>query len=209
MIPGRGIIAVLESKRILAGNIALLEENHIEGIEKVLSEVTDFVSEGCTIIYVAIEGKAVGFISLADTLRPDAPNVVSEIRVAGAIPVLLTGDHENVAKTIATSLSIREFHAACLPEDKLKFITSYQEKKEKVCSRGLFRCYRAFALKKQKKGDPDARIAVRFSISRQPCRGATEEKRRAPGKGRRVHGRRLLLSAPPAWRDWTRLCPCR
>ena len=136
MIPGRGIVAVLESKRILAGNIALLEENHIEGIEEVLSEVTDFVSEGCTIIYVAIEGKAVGFISLADTLRPDALNVVSEIRVAGAIPVLLTGDHEKVAKTIATSLSIREFHAACLPEDKLKFITSCQEKKEKVCMIG-------------------------------------------------------------------------
>ena len=136
MIPGRGIIAVLESKRILAGNIALLEENHIEGIEKVLSEGTDFVSEGCTIIYVAMEGKAVGFISLADTLRPDALNVVSEIRVAGAIPVLLTGDHEKVAKTIATSLSIREFHAACLPEDKLKFIMTYQEKKEKVCMIG-------------------------------------------------------------------------
>ena len=136
MIPGRGIVAVLESKRILAGNIALLEENRIEGIEEVLSEGTDFVSEGCTIIYVAMEGKAVGFISLADTLRPDAPNVVSEIRVAGAIPVLLTGDHENVAKTIATSLSIREFHAACLPEDKLRFITTCQEKKEKVCMIG-------------------------------------------------------------------------
>ena len=73
MIPGRGIVAVLESKRILAGNIALLEENRIEGIEEVLLEVTAFVSEGCTIIYVAMEGKAVGFISLADTLRPDAP----------------------------------------------------------------------------------------------------------------------------------------
>lgn len=136
MIPGRGIVAVLESKRILAGNIALLEENRIEGIEEVLSEGTDFVSEGCTIIYVAMEGKAVGFISLADTLRPDALNVVSEIRGTGAIPVLLTGDHENVAKTIATSLSIREFHAACLPEDKLRFITTCQEKKEKVCMIG-------------------------------------------------------------------------
>ena len=50
--------------------------------------------------------------------------------------MLLTGDHENVAKTIATSLSIREFHAACLPEDKLKFIMTYQEKKEKVCMIG-------------------------------------------------------------------------
>ncbi len=51
-------------------------------------------------------------------------------------PVLLTGDHENAAATIAGQLHIEEVHANCLPEDKLRWIKQYQEKKEAVCMIG-------------------------------------------------------------------------
>lgn len=51
-------------------------------------------------------------------------------------PVLLTGDHENAATEIAKQIHIKEVHANCLPEDKLKWIASYQEKKEAVCMIG-------------------------------------------------------------------------
>ena len=53
-----------------------------------------------------------------------------------AEPVLLTGDHENVANTIAEKLHIKEVHANCLPEDKLNWIDHYQKKKEAVCMVG-------------------------------------------------------------------------
>ena len=136
MIPGRGIIAMLEGKQILAGNIQMLEQYHVEGIKTVSSAAAFVLSKGCTAIYLAVDGVASGFIALADTLRPDAQSVMHDIREAGASPVLLTGDHKAAAENIATALSMQEFHADCLPEDKLKFITQYQETNEKVCMIG-------------------------------------------------------------------------
>ena len=60
-----------------------------------------YVDDGCTVTWLAVDGKAAGFIALSDTLRPDAEKTVAGIRDAGVSPVLLTGDHENAARFIA------------------------------------------------------------------------------------------------------------
>ena len=126
MIPGRGVCAVVDGKKILAGNPELLQEcgvGIISGAEmKNVVLADEYINLGCTVTYVAINGEYTGFIALSDTLREESAGMIDSLSSLGVQPVLLTGDHENAAKTIASQLHIQEVRANCLPEDKLKYI---------------------------------------------------------------------------------------
>ena len=94
------------------------------------------LKQGCTVTYVAIDGTFSGFIALSDTLRAESVQTISALSGLGVQPVLLTGDHENAARTIAGKLRIKEVRSSCLPEDKLKYIGEYQAKGLPVCMIG-------------------------------------------------------------------------
>lgn len=99
-------------------------------------EAEQYLKQGCTVIYVAIAGKAAGILALADTIREESAAMIDQLKQLKVQPVLLTGDNENAARTIAGELHIGEVQANCLPEDKLKHIREYQEKQEAVCMIG-------------------------------------------------------------------------
>lgn len=86
--------------------------------------------------YTAIDGTFAGYIALSDTLRKESAAKIAALSELSVTPVLLTGDHENAAKTIAEKLHIRDVRANCLPEDKLRYIDQYQAKKMPVCMIG-------------------------------------------------------------------------
>jgi len=94
------------------------------------------LEQGCTVIYVAVDGRPAGFLALADTLRPDAAGTIRDVRATGVTPVLLTGDHERAARHIAGELGIGTFQAECLPEDKLTWIDRSQQSGHLVCMVG-------------------------------------------------------------------------
>ena len=77
-----------------------------------------------------------GFIVLSDTLREESNQMIESLRKTGVEPVLLTGDHQKTADTIAESLNIHKVHANCLPEDKLNYIDAYQKNGDIVCMIG-------------------------------------------------------------------------
>ena len=85
---------------------------------------------------VAVDGSFAGFLALSDTLRQESAETIAALSGLGVQPVLLTGDHENAARTIAGKLQIREARANCLPEDKLNAIGDYQAKGMPVCMIG-------------------------------------------------------------------------
>ena len=134
MLPGRGVCARIDGKSILAGNTELLLEHGVEMTPQ--SEAGDYIGQGCTITYVAADGEFIGFLALSDTLREESAATISAMTELGVQPVLLTGDHENAAASIAGLLHIGEVRANCLPEDKLKYIGEYQEKGLPVCMIG-------------------------------------------------------------------------
>ena len=140
MIPGRGVCAVVDEKKILAGNTELLQEYGAEitsdtGMKDV--DLADkYINLGCTVTYVAINNEYAGFIALSDTLREESAGMIDSLSSLGVQSVLLTGDHENAAKTIASQLHIWEVRANCLPEDKLKYIDGYQQENKMVCMIG-------------------------------------------------------------------------
>ena len=136
MLPGRGVSALVGSRRVLAGNIELLASEGAAPGAEMLSAAEEYRERGCTVIYIAVSGAAAGFIALSDTLRPGMADTISAVREAGAEPVLLTGDHRNAAGTIARELCITEYKYECLPEDKLAWIDASQRAGAPVCMIG-------------------------------------------------------------------------
>lgn len=136
MIPGRGVHAMVETRRIVAGNREMLGELQILGSAVLDEAVTPYAAEGATIVFVAIDGQAVGFIALADTMRPTAIDTIQRISAMGIVPVLLTGDHTQAACCIATQAGIDEVEAECLPEDKMDAIQKLQRDGTPVCMVG-------------------------------------------------------------------------
>lgn len=136
MLPGKGIRAVVNEKQIFAGNTTLLQEQGVVLSNTLLSEAENYLENGSTVIYVAVDGVAMGFLVLSDTLRPESVGMIDAICEIGVQPVLLTGDHANAALAIAQKLHISEVHADCLPEDKLAYIDDCQKNAGAVCMIG-------------------------------------------------------------------------
>ena len=120
---------------LVAGNRELLTEEHVPW-ESLSQAAVPALEQGCTVIYVAVDGRPAGFLALADTLRPDAAGTIRDVRATGVTPVLLTGDHERAARHIAGELGIGTFQAECLPEDKLTWIDRSQQSGHLVCMVG-------------------------------------------------------------------------
>ena len=136
MLPGRGVRAVVEGRAVLAGNAELLRENGIALHGEISRAAEETLRDGCTVIYVAVDGRAAGMLALSDTLRPSAAETIRQVRQTGVEPVLLTGDHESAAQHIAGQLGIAEVRANCLPEDKLGAIDAAQRAGRPVCMVG-------------------------------------------------------------------------
>lgn len=131
---GRGVCAVVEGKRILAGNMDMMKENGI--VCQTNSEIQAFLNNGGTITYIAAEDMCIGYLVLADTLRTESAEMIAAMQNSGVQPVLLTGDNKNAASSIAKQLGIENVYAGCLPEDKLKLIDAYQRNRQAVCMIG-------------------------------------------------------------------------
>ena len=135
-LPGRGLKAELDGRSILAGNRKLLEEAGVVIPPEAEARAGEFLSQGCTLIWLAADGVPVGFAALSDTVRKEAGDTIAGLRAAGVEPVLLTGDNERAAAHIAGELSIGEYRSGCLPEDKLNWIDQAQRAGTQVCMVG-------------------------------------------------------------------------
>lgn len=111
-IPGRGVMATVDGRRIVAGNDKLME---MLGIPFRRAE------EVGTVVYVAADGAYVGYILIADEIKPDAQKAIADLRAAGVKQtVMLTGDAEEIAHSVAKKLGIDRVWAELLPADKVE-----------------------------------------------------------------------------------------
>ncbi len=131
MLPGKGVSAVADGKRILAGNQSLMAKHQIVVPREIPEEYL-----GSTIIYVSVNDVYQGFLVLSDTLREKSSDMILQLQKLSVSPVLLTGDNVAAATAIARQLHMEEVHAGCLPEDKLNHIGSFQAQNLAVCMIG-------------------------------------------------------------------------
>lgn len=136
MWTGRGVSAQVSGVSVLAGNQKLLEEQQISVPKAAQADIQAALQKGCTVIHIVADGKFAGYLVLSDTVRTESAGMIAQLKDLNVQPVLLTGDHENAAASIASQLQMTEVHANCLPEDKMRWIADEQQKQESVCMMG-------------------------------------------------------------------------
>jgi P-type E1-E2 ATPase len=136
MIPGRGVVATVRDRQILAGNTELLNEHGVSINSETARLALAQEDVGCTVIYVAVDENTLGLIALGDEAREDARQVVYAFNETGIRTVLLTGDNRRAAAAIAGKVGIAEVYAECLPETKLELIDRFQSAGKQVCMVG-------------------------------------------------------------------------
>ncbi len=124
-LPGFGISAGVNRKKILIGNDKLMREKRID-VRALGGDAEKFSGEGKTSVFVAVDGKAAGVLAVADTLKPSAREAVSELKKMGIEVVMLTGDNKKTAEAIARGAGIERVLAEVLPEDKEEEIEKLQ-----------------------------------------------------------------------------------
>lgn len=136
LLPGRGVVAIVQGIEIFAGNEALVSDRGFFIPEQLFESVNTAKGDGSTIIFVLDNKRVLGMIALSDTLRTDVSKTIKEIVSTGTNTILLTGDAPQAANHIAEIAGITDVKSNLLPEDKLTAIRAYQEKGDYICMVG-------------------------------------------------------------------------
>jgi heavy metal translocating P-type ATPase len=128
---GLGIVAKVGDATILVGNRTLMNERRVAIPDDSVSGIS-----GVSEVMVARDGRFLGTIAIADTVRPEARYAIKEFDRLGLRTLLLTGDAEPIAKHVAAQLGIKEFAAERLPEEKLAAISHLRQSRRVVAMVG-------------------------------------------------------------------------
>ena len=131
---GQGITADVAGKRIFAGNLKMMQQNDIV-VGNLEETAIQLANEGKTPLFFAEDGKLLGLLALADTLKPTSKQAVDAFHRMGIDVVMLTGDNRRTAQAIADKLNIQVI-AEVLPQDKEQEVRRLQESGKKVAMIG-------------------------------------------------------------------------
>ena len=132
---GRGVQADLQGSAFLAGNRAMMEENGVD-LGTHLATADALAENGRTPLYFAQDGRLMGVIAVADTVKPTSAAAIAAFRDLGIDVVLLTGDNRRTADAIGRELGVSTVIAEVLPQDKERVIADLQAQGKKVAMVG-------------------------------------------------------------------------
>lgn len=124
-LPGYGLEAELDGKKLDIGNERLMEKLNIAS--QVGHDWENYASQGKTPIFIAVDSKYAGFIAVGDTLKETSRAAIESLKKMGIKVAMITGDHKTTAMAIADEVGIDEVMAEVLPEDKSEAVKSLQE----------------------------------------------------------------------------------
>lgn len=132
---GLGITGKLKEKEVIIGNAKMMESNNIL-VEEYKKELDMFADAGKTAVIVSINGNISGIIAIADVIKKDSKKVIDKINSLGIETIMLTGDNEKTAKSIAKELNIKSVIAEVMPTEKGNIIKKLQDEGKKVAMVG-------------------------------------------------------------------------
>jgi len=137
-ISGRGIVASVDDSKIIAGNEQAIKEQYgnSENFTEVFKKGNELAAQGKTPMYFGKDGKLLGIIAVADTIKKDSKEAIQALKNRNIDVVLLTGDHKNTAMAIAKEAGIKKVIAEVLPTDKEEHIRELIEAGHKVAMVG-------------------------------------------------------------------------
>ncbi len=124
----RGVAGAVDGVQVLIGNRALLEEHGVSGLEALDDSLTELESRGRTAVIVAADSTAIGIVAVADTIKDESVEAIRGMHELGLHVVMITGDNERAARTVAKEVGIDEVQAGVLPEGKVDAIRALQKK---------------------------------------------------------------------------------
>ncbi len=135
-VTGKGVKGIYKGKQIGLGNNRLMEDFGINLAEKQDKEVKDWQLTGQTVMYLLIDNKVEGIVSVADTIKTTSAKAIKALQKMGVKVYMLTGDNKFTAKTVADELKLDGYEADCLPDDKYKKVKELQAKGQIVAMAG-------------------------------------------------------------------------
>ena len=127
IIPGLGISAIYENKKVLIGSLSFLEKNSINLDGKYLDFYNTSLNNGAGVILASIEKECVAVLALEDSIKDGAKELITDLKAKNITPILLTGDNQITANSVAKELNIDRVYAQVLPDEKYKVIIELQK----------------------------------------------------------------------------------
>lgn len=124
-ITGKGVRATVDGKPVLLGNTALLKE-HTINLSDFEQQVTDLQMLGHTVMLMAVAQKAVALLSVADQIKSNSKEAISQLQQQGMHIIVLTGDNAITARAVAKQLGLDDVRADLLPADKFRIVQELQ-----------------------------------------------------------------------------------
>jgi Cu+-exporting ATPase len=134
-IPGKGVKAVYNGSNIIVGSPGLMKNEGID-IKSAEESILELQQEGKTAVLVSMDNELIGVVGLLDTAKPSAKGALKSLRNRGIEVVMLTGDNERTAATIARELAVDRVIANVMPSEKVDVIKKLQQEGKKVAMIG-------------------------------------------------------------------------
>jgi len=125
-IAGHGIEAVVDGKHVLVGTLRLMVAQNVD-VALIQRQVDQLLTEGKTLMVVAVENKIAGIVAAADNIKDSAPLAIQRMKELGLEPVMITGDNKGTAEIVSKKLGIERYFAEVLPQDKASYVKKLQD----------------------------------------------------------------------------------
>lgn len=135
-VTGKGVIGILEGKKLALGNKKLMEQVKAEVSPELHEQVKAEQKQGKTVSYLAVENAAVGFVVISDKIKESSKDAIRKLQEEGLRVMMFTGDNEDTAKAVSEALNLDGYKAQMLPENKLEEIKRLQSEGRKVAMAG-------------------------------------------------------------------------
>ncbi len=135
-VTGGGVHGTVEGKTVLIGKRSLLASRDVQNLAALDERADELQRQGRTVMLVAVDQQFVGLLAVSDPIKNSTPEAIRTLHELGLRIIMLTGDNETTARTVADKLGIDEFHAGVRPEDKHERIKALKAAGRKVAMAG-------------------------------------------------------------------------
>jgi Cu2+-exporting ATPase len=135
-VTGKGVEATIEGRKVALGNPKMMEYANAEITSSMQDEAKKHQQQGKTVSFLAVDKKVVGYVVIGDKIKETSKKAIAELQKQGIDVIMLTGDNHDTAQAVATELSLTNFKAGMLPEDKLREVEKLQQQGKVVAMAG-------------------------------------------------------------------------
>ena len=125
-VTGRGVTGTINGKQVALGNPKMMEHARAELSSAMREEAQSYQKQGKTVSFLAVDGAVRGYVVIGDKIKETSAKAIQQLQAEGVAVIMLTGDNHDTAQAVASTLTLADFKAGALPEDKLREVEQLQ-----------------------------------------------------------------------------------